>query len=174
MKAENITVRLEFEGIPVELRGYVPHGIAARFQQNMFKSIKTNLAELKPNQEDLVKQFGEETIRNLDSMSGELYDEELQRLENEYAMSHMEMEKTGLENVEEANTQLIVDMIVLWDNNDATEEQIKKAIFELPESDYKLLLKTVNGIKNTPLVKKTSQQSEPSSTDNQTDGEDSK
>lgn len=171
---QDITLTLDHTGFAIVLRGFVPHGVSVEFQKQLFKGIKGNLADLQPTKQNLLDHFGADTIEKMDSMEQDKYDEEFKRLSGEYLVSNLDMGENGFDDITKSNDLLVVGMIRLWKGKELSQDELRKAIFELPEPDFLQIVHKVTEIQKRPLVLKKSQTSENSSKDSRTSGQSSK
>ncbi len=145
-------ITLPYSGKKVVLKEYIPHGIASKFQQTMFRGVKTNLGALNPDKADLIEAYGEKRIKEIDKLPGNEYESALRKLKSEYVTKQMELDDAGLSNMEEANMVKILGMVIQLDGKEPKKEDIE----ELAEPDYHAIVEAILEIENRPLESKSS------------------
>lgn len=147
----------------VTIRNYVPHGVARRFQQAMFKGLNINFADMKPGIEELAEHFGEETMRKVDSLPEGQRAGRLKQMENEYMQDKMQLEGIALANAMDANTVKVVGMItsIQKENGDflKMDDLTETYVDDLPEEDFQAVLGEINKLESRPLEQKPSEES---------------
>lgn len=139
----------------VVLKEYIPHGVTTRFQQTIFKGVKTNLGSLNPDKGDLADAFGVERIQALDKMKEKEYDAELKKLQSEFITHKIELDDGGIGNMEEANMVKVLGMVISIGGKSIERENVD----ELHESDYMAIMEAITEIENLPLEKESSKES---------------
>ena len=159
VRMDDVQLTLKHTKTDVLLKGYVSHGVATAYQQQLFKGVKANLKDMQPTKEDLVDEFGEDKIRQLDELPEDEYNVQFKQLSGEYAMRKMQMDEIGLHNVELANVILVTGLVKLWNGKEFLTEELEEKVNNLPEPDYQQLLAKASEIQKSPLAEPTSMDS---------------
>jgi hypothetical protein len=145
-------VNLPIIGKSAILRDFIPHRVVLAYNEAMYKGVKIKQSAVSATKEELLQEFGPETIRSLDELPASEYDKKFAELREDYLRRHMEMEGMELGNVQEANLRKLEGMVLEIGGEPATRQTIE----DLPTEDVETLIEAVEGIAAETRKKKAS------------------
>jgi hypothetical protein len=141
---------LPTSGLSATIRDFLPHKVVASYNEAMYRGVKIKPGTVSATKEELLKEFGPETIRSLDQLTDNEYDKRLAELREDYLRRNMEMEGMTLGNVEEANMRKVVGMLTDLGGKPATRDDVD----ELPHQDFETILEKIEGVADAASKKK--------------------
>jgi len=142
-------MKLPISQIEAELKKFMPHGVAAAANEAMFPE-GVNASSVQATKEDLLREFGPKTIRELDNLPEGEHEKRLEELRQKYAENRLKDQKVKLQDVNRSNLIKVRGMLVKLDGKEPTDD----AINDLPEEDFQGLLQEIANIADSETAKK--------------------
>lgn len=149
-------IALPYSKDTVTTKDFISHGAVVKWQQSMFKDVKADYGSLQPTKDDLIDEFGPEAINELETLDGPAYEKRFKELQGKYIATKMDIQSLGVQNMEEANMQLILAVVTsvkkedkeLWPTDD---DKRREFINDLHQKDYQFLIDTISELEGSPL-----------------------
>lgn len=139
-------------GQDAEIRDFIPHKVVVAYNEAMYRGVQIKSTAVTATKEELLKEFGPETIAALDAMPPAEYEAKFSELRQEYLRRSMDLQGMTMGNVEEANMRKVVGMVLTIAGKQVTRETIE----ELPHEDFELILEKVQEVADASSKKKAS------------------
>lgn len=140
---------LPLTGKEVEIKDYMPHGVATRSSQALYKGMDIPADAMTSSSADMIDAFGADVMSKVDELPEKEREEKIQQLRGKLIQKKMKVGSEMFENMETSNWVKIDGMVLSFDGKKVTRDLVD----ELPEADYKAIIDAITEREQSPLVK---------------------
>ena len=149
-------VNLSVIGQIAKLRDWVPHKVAAKASEEMFRGVQIGQQALGVTKAQLIDEFGGEAVEKLDSLKESDYRKRFEEMKNEYLQRKLEMKGLELGNIERANMAKVEGMVLEIDGKKPSRDVLEN----LPQKDFEKILSAIQEIESQEDTENLSEPSE--------------